>query len=75
MTNTKRNTPMMELIEKLNELSPDELCEYLYWNKKKLLEAEKHVIIEAYDSGQENILSSSQNAITYYSETFNAKQE
>jgi len=67
-------TPMQELIEQLNNVKPQDFCsiETIKGWAKELLEKEKEVIMDAYNSGQQ--IPPFEYAEQYYNKTFKTKE-
>ena len=65
---------MQELIEQLNNVKPQDFCsiETIKGWAKELLEKEKEVIMDAYNSGQQ--IPPFEYAEQYYNKTFKTKE-
>ena len=70
-------TSMQELIERLNNVKPQDFCsiETIKGWAKELLEKEKKVIMDAYMAGESDATHKIDSALKHYDKTFNTKEK
>lgn len=68
---------MMELIEKLNNVKPQDFCsiETIKGWAEDMLEKEKEAIEDAYMAGESDATHKMNSSLNYYNETFNTKEK